>query len=228
MVWLCYTHFESLTYTFSVPCSYNNNTKIFWDYYVRTLVLHQRRCCSLRGHWAMFGGIFGCHMGGVSRVQGCSKLSYNAQEPPPQTMIWSRISIVPRLRNHELKNICTFNIYSCQDSFPNVVTLYNSCRKIKVPLCYVFKSFNPNQCDSSLNFFPGWWVSKKFFVVFWTISKFNQRFIYFLPFLSIITCPHIICSFFFYYQPFKWFLKIMISQLNFGRCFGHKSVLNFI
>lgn len=176
MVWLCYTHFESLTYTFAVPCSYNKNTKIFWDYYVRILVLLQRWCCSLRGHWATFRGIFGCHVGGgVSRVQGWSKLFYNAQETPPQTMIWSRTSIVQRLRNHELKNICTFNIYSCQDCFPSVVMLYYSYRKIKVPLCYVFKSFNTNQCDNSLNFFPGWWVWKKIFCCFLNYFKVQSK-----------------------------------------------------
>ena len=69
---------------------------------------------------------------------------------PPQRPTCPRRSVVLRLRNLSLKNFCTINSYAfLQPASPNLEH-FTFVRSISELLCYLFKSPNPNQCDSSL------------------------------------------------------------------------------
>ena len=71
----------------------------------------------------------------------------------PQRPTCPRRSVVLRLRNLSLKNFCTVNSYAfLQPASPNLEH-FTFVRSISELLCYLFKSPNPNQCDSSLTFF---------------------------------------------------------------------------
>ena len=72
------------------------------------------------------------HWGKESGGQRCSKYLTIHRQTPPERMIWPGMSIVPRLRRLELKNICIFNIIPVFRLFPlEAVTLHILVSKIR-------------------------------------------------------------------------------------------------
>ena len=51
----------------------------------------------------MFGDIFGCHMGDVSKVQVALSLLPWPGETTPQAKTWPRMALLQRLRSPELE-----------------------------------------------------------------------------------------------------------------------------
>ena len=99
----CASHTWNLRYTFSLHCYYNN----IWKYFeIATLKLWsppEEIYCSPREHRAIFGDIFGCHMGGVGKVQVALNLLPWPGETTPQTKTWPRMSFLQRLKSPALE-----------------------------------------------------------------------------------------------------------------------------
>ena len=112
-------------------------------------------------------------------------------QTPPQRPTFPRRSIVLRLRKKtQLKNFCSINSYTfLQPASPNLEH-FTFVRSISELLCYLFKSPNPNQCDSSLTFFFFFFV-KEVFIIFQTIPDFDQRLIHLI---TILTCRYYFMS----------------------------------
>ena len=142
-------------------------------------------------------------------------------QTPPQRPTFPRRSIVLRLRKKtQLKNFCTINSYTFLQPASWNLEHFTFVRSISELLCYLFKSPNPNQCDSSLTFF----FVKEVFIVFQTIPDFDQRLIYLITILTCLYYFMLIC-----HMPIILPLStfqmisflITVSQLIFEWWFGY-------
>ena len=143
----------------------------------------------------------------------------------PQRPTFPRRSIVLRLRNPQLKNFCIINSYTFLQPASQNLEHFTFVRSISELLCYLFKSPNPNQCDSSLTLCVCVCVCvKEVFIVFQTILDFGQRLIhlitiwtslyYFMP-----TCYMPIILPLSTFQMISFL--ITVSQLTFEQWFGY-------
>ena len=146
-------NFEDLSYSLLFCCCYNKTIKILWDCEVQTVVL-TRSDFSPRRHWAMCGKMSVCHTEKEwMETREALDILQGTGQTPPQRPTFPRRSIVLRLRNPQLKNFCIINSYTfLQPASPNLEH-FTFVRSISELLYYLFKSPNPNQCDSSLTFF---------------------------------------------------------------------------
>ena len=200
-------NFEDLSYSLLFCCCYNKTIKILWDCEVQTVVL-TRSDFSPRRHWAMCGKMSVCHTEKewMETREALDILQVTGQTTP-QRPTFPRRSIVLRLRNPQLKNFCIINSYTFLQPASQNLEHFTFVRSISELLCYLFKSPNPNQCDSSLTFFF-FFLWKRYLLfskLFFTLVK--DSYIW-SPFWHsyIILYPYAICLLFYHCQLFKWFL----------------------
>ena len=180
--------------------------KIFWDWYIKSLVLHQRQYCYPKGHRAIFGDIFGCLMGGVSKFQVALNLLPWPGETTPQTKTWPRMSFLQRLRSPALETQVLVVCAAACSLFSQRCNTPQFCQeRTEHPFATRLKSASQSM-----------WHFSKFFSRMTGIKELCCL----LNFFWFWTKIHIWCFLnnlnitlwllFFSCQIFRWFLKIMV------------------
>lgn len=124
---------------------------------------------------------------GVNGNQGSSRHpTRHRTDPTTKTNLPQKVNSAETEKKTQLKNSCIINSYTfLQPASPNLEH-FTFVRSISELLCYLFKSPNPNQCDSSLTLCVCVCVCvKEVFIVFQTILDFGQRLIHLI---TIWTC----------------------------------------